>query len=97
MASISVYAIEGIDETSDWTDAWQIAETSYGIDAICRNIFESAASVDDDTLALRVACEERTKLTEALLRERDTSATHAFAHSVEGKPVFGIHLSNLFE
>lgn len=97
MAIISVYKIKSDIDEKCWRAAWKIVESSYGVDAICRNIFESEASIGDEVWALETACEKRTKLTGMLLEERDSGATHAFVQPMQGEPIFGISLSNLFE
>lgn len=96
MAFISIYKINTAVEVSNWQAAWAVVENSYGIDAILRNIFESQASVEDETLALRAACEMQTNLASMQLREQSSDATHAFVQSENGNTKFGLDLNAIF-
>jgi len=96
MAIISVYAIKGIDADSNWTEAWDVVEQPYGGDAICRNVFQSDASVDDEISVLKNILSSDSTIREMLESEFDDGATHAFVQPQKGKPLFGLSLHKIF-
>ena len=96
MAIISIYAIEEMSEDSTWEEAWTIVEESYGVDAICRNVLESNANVEDEILSLKQLNTADSKLREILKSELDAGATHAFIQPLKGKALFGVSLKKIF-
>jgi hypothetical protein len=96
MATISIYEIEAAVDDTDWVDAWAVVENSYGIDAICRNVFESDVSVNDEVIALKEVSKMQSKLSNLLSHEYECGATHAFVHSKVGSAVFGVNLKHIF-
>ena len=98
MAIISVYRLETKTnaDVDDWQLMWDFVGKHYGFEAICRNIFSSKASVEDESAALDFACDSKTGLNSLLTDERASGATHAFVQPEEGGAVFGINLEHLF-
>jgi hypothetical protein len=94
--TLTVYQLKNFDNNDNWEDAWNFVEPNYGIDAICREVFNLDFTHDSVVNRLMSATLTGDEFFDFLLNEIEDGATHVFVHSLpKSKPIFGLKLSQL--